>query len=97
MRAKRLRLTPLHVGASIRINDSLHEGSSRFYSEITRLRQIVDLTDYARGDPDFPEIESWAELRAYLHSSGASHEIVLGARSAWRSFVARRSLERRSL
>jgi DNA mismatch repair ATPase MutS len=38
-----MRLTPLHVGASIRINDSLHEGSSRFYAEITRLRQLVDL------------------------------------------------------
>jgi DNA mismatch repair ATPase MutS len=31
------------VGASIRINDSLQEGSSRFYAEITRLRQIYDL------------------------------------------------------
>jgi MutS domain V len=38
--AKRLRLTPLQVGASIRINDSLHEGSSRFYAEITRLKQL---------------------------------------------------------
>jgi hypothetical protein len=43
VRAARLRLTPLQVGASIRINDSLQEGSSRFYAEITRLRQIVDL------------------------------------------------------
>jgi len=42
VRATRLRLTPLQVGASIRINDSLQEGSSRFYAEITRLRQIVD-------------------------------------------------------
>ena len=42
VRAVRLRLTPLQVGASIRINDSLQEGSSRFYAEITRLRQIVD-------------------------------------------------------
>jgi len=42
VRAARLRLTPLQVGASIRINDSLQEGSSRFYAEITRLRQIVD-------------------------------------------------------
>jgi len=33
----------LQVGASIRVNDSLQEGSSRFYAEITRLRQIVDL------------------------------------------------------
>jgi DNA mismatch repair ATPase MutS len=48
VRASRLRLTPLRVGASIRINDSLQEGSSRFYAEITRLRQIVDL---AGGNP----------------------------------------------
>lgn len=43
VRAQRLRMTPLHVGASIRINDSLQEGSSRFYAEITRLRQILNL------------------------------------------------------
>lgn len=43
VRAARLQLTPFQVGASIRINDSLQEGSSRFYAEITRLRQIVDL------------------------------------------------------
>jgi hypothetical protein len=42
VRAKRLQLTPLQVGASIRINDSLHEGSSRFYAEITRLRQLFE-------------------------------------------------------
>ncbi len=42
VRATRLVLTPLHVGASIRINDSLREGSSRFYAEIKRLRSIFD-------------------------------------------------------
>jgi hypothetical protein len=42
VRARGLRLTPLRVGASIRINDSLQEGSSRFYAEITRLRQLFD-------------------------------------------------------
>jgi DNA mismatch repair ATPase MutS len=40
--AARLRLTPLQVGASIRVNDSLYEGSSRFYAEITRLRQLFE-------------------------------------------------------
>lgn len=40
--AVRLQLTPVQVGASIRINDSLHEGSSRFYAEITRLRQLFE-------------------------------------------------------
>jgi MutS domain V/MutS domain III len=48
VRARRLRLTPLQVGGSIRINDSLREGSSRFYAEITRLRQIFD---FAGDDP----------------------------------------------
>jgi hypothetical protein len=42
VRAKSLQLTPLQVGASIRINDSLHEGSSRFYAEITRLRRLFE-------------------------------------------------------
>jgi DNA mismatch repair ATPase MutS len=44
VRARSLRLSPLAIGASIRIQDSLQAGSSRFYAEITRLRQIVDLT-----------------------------------------------------
>jgi hypothetical protein len=44
VRAKSLQLTPLQIGASIRINDSLHEGSSRFYAEITRLRQLFEPT-----------------------------------------------------
>ncbi len=44
VRARRLTLSPLSIGASIRINDSLHEGISRFYAEILRLRQILDLT-----------------------------------------------------
>jgi hypothetical protein len=48
VRARRLRLSPLQVGASIRVNDSLQEGSSRFYAEITRLRRIFDL---AGGEP----------------------------------------------
>ena len=43
VRARRLRLSPLAVGASIRITDSLQEGASRFYAEITRLRRIVDI------------------------------------------------------
>jgi len=45
VRARRMQLTPLHVGASILVNDSLQEGSSRFYAEIKRLRQICDLAE----------------------------------------------------
>ena len=42
VRAQRLRLSPLQVGANIRINDSLHEGSSRFYAEILRIRDELN-------------------------------------------------------
>jgi DNA mismatch repair ATPase MutS len=41
VRARRLRLTPLGVGASIRTQDSLQAGVSRFYAEVTRLGAIV--------------------------------------------------------
>ncbi|MBS0663157.1 MAG: DNA mismatch repair protein MutS [Verrucomicrobia bacterium] len=41
--AEAMRISPLAVGASIRIVDSLQDGKSRFYAEITRLRQIVEL------------------------------------------------------
>ncbi len=41
--ASRLRLSRLQAGASIRVVDSLQDGKSRFYAEITRVRQIVDL------------------------------------------------------
>jgi hypothetical protein len=44
VRATRLQISPLAVGASIRILDSLQDGTSHFYAEITRLKQIVDLT-----------------------------------------------------
>ena len=43
VRARRLRISSLTVGASIRTNDSLQDGTSRFYAEITRLRKLVDL------------------------------------------------------
>ncbi|HWN39715.1 MAG TPA: mismatch repair protein [Gammaproteobacteria bacterium] len=48
VRARHLRLSPLQVGANIRIHDSLQKGSSRFYAEITRLRQ---LNETARREP----------------------------------------------
>ena len=43
VRAAEVRLTPVAVGASLRTQDSLQGGVSRFYAEITRLRQVVDL------------------------------------------------------
>ena len=43
VRAGRLRLSRVSVGASMRVSDSLQKGISHFYAEIKRLRQVVDL------------------------------------------------------
>lgn len=45
VRARRLRLSPLAVAASICVLDSLQGGISRFYAEITRLKLITELTN----------------------------------------------------
>jgi len=42
VRAARLTLAPLAIGATLRVDDSLEEGHSKFYSEILRMRAIVD-------------------------------------------------------
>jgi hypothetical protein len=44
VRATRLRLSPLVVGATLRVQDSLQAGRSRFYAEALRVRQLLDLT-----------------------------------------------------
>ncbi|HXO37931.1 MAG TPA: hypothetical protein VN872_04810, partial [Candidatus Acidoferrum sp.] len=44
VRARRLRLSRVAVGASMRVSDSLQKGVSHFYAEIKRLRQVVDLS-----------------------------------------------------
>jgi DNA mismatch repair ATPase MutS len=43
--AEQLRLSPLAIGASLRISDSLQAGVSRFFAEIKRLRTVVDLCE----------------------------------------------------
>ncbi|HZY89984.1 MAG TPA: hypothetical protein VFE78_34495 [Gemmataceae bacterium] len=48
VRARRLRLSPLAVGATLRVQDSLQAGRSRFYAEITRVRRLLDM---ARAGP----------------------------------------------
>jgi hypothetical protein len=45
VRARSLRLSPLALGASIRVTDSLRDGTSHFYAEIKRLRQVMSLTE----------------------------------------------------
>jgi hypothetical protein len=79
VRAQSLRLTPLQVGASIRVNDSLHEGSSRFYAEITRLRAI-----YALLEQQPPLLFLLDELLQGTNSK----DRLIGAEGIVRAFVA---------
>jgi hypothetical protein len=78
--AARLLTSPLAVGASIRVLDSLQEGRSRFYAEITRLRQIVTL---AGGDR--PALFLLDELL----SGTNSHDRRIGAEAVVRGLVER--------
>jgi DNA mismatch repair ATPase MutS len=48
VRARRLIVSRFALGASIRVSDSLQEGASRFYSEIVRLRRVLDLASGPR-------------------------------------------------
>lgn len=43
VRANALKISPLQIGAAMRVQDSVLDGRSRFYAEIMRLRQVVDL------------------------------------------------------
>jgi hypothetical protein len=49
VRATACTLSPLAIGASIRVLDSLQEGHSRFYAEILRLKHVVDLARRSNG------------------------------------------------
>ena len=80
VRARRLRISPLAVGASIRVSDSLQGGVSRFYAEILRLRQILDLT--AQKLPVLFLIDE------FLHGTN-SHDRRIGAEALVRSLVTR--------
>ncbi len=83
VRARRLRLSPLCVGTSLHVHDSLQAGQSRFYAEITRLRLLVDL---ARAQP--PLLFLLDEL---LHGTNSSDRRA-GAEAVLRGLVARGAL-----
>ena len=80
VRAASLRLTPLRLGATLRIQDSLQEGRSRFYAEITRVRALADV---ANGST--PLLFLLDEL---FHGTN-SHDRLVGASGVLRSLLNR--------
>lgn len=71
MRARALTLTPLAIGATLRIQDSLQAGRSRFFAEVTRISEIVALTKVPGGRVLF--------LLDELLSGTNSHDRLQGA------------------
>jgi hypothetical protein len=84
--ASSLRIAPLAVGASIRIHDSLQEGSSRFYAEILRLRRILDLAGNREGGSG--QASLLFLLDEILHGTN-SHDRRIGAEAVVRALVTR--------
>lgn len=80
VRATRFVIGPVSVGASIRVTDSLQEGASRFYAEIERLKQVMDL-----ADGDRPALFLLDEI---LHGTN-SHDRKIGAEAVVRALLAR--------
>ncbi|MFZ0217732.1 MAG: DNA mismatch repair protein, partial [Candidatus Dormiibacterota bacterium] len=75
--AELLRLPPLRLWTSMRIDDSLAKGVSYFLAEVQRLKLVVDGVDAATGDPEGP-------LACYLLD-----EILQGTNTAERTVAAR--------
>jgi DNA mismatch repair ATPase MutS len=79
VRAKRMQLSILAIGATIRVMDSLQQGTSRFYAEIQRLRDIMGLASTR------PTLFLLDEI---LHGTN-SHDRAVGAEAVIRGLATR--------
>ncbi|MEM6533865.1 MAG: DNA mismatch repair protein MutS [Myxococcota bacterium] len=78
VRARSLALSPISIGASLRTQDSLLGGKSRFYAEIVRLKQVLDLA--------YGEKPALFLLDEILHGTN-SHDRRIGARAILDGFL----------
>ena len=83
VRAESMRVSPLAIGASIHVVDSLQDGTSHFYAEIVRLRQVMDLTQ--------DELPVLFLLDEVLHGTN-SHDRRIGAEAVLRGLLERGTL-----
>jgi hypothetical protein len=84
VRARRFVLTPLAVGASIRVLDSLASGRSRFMAEIMRIKAIVDLAASRPGAVLF--------LLDEILGGTNSHDRAIGAEAVMRGLLDRHAI-----
>jgi len=76
----RLSISPLRIGASMSTHDSLADNRSRFYAEISRLRDVVELA--RSGHPTLFLLDE-------LLSGTNSHDRRIGAEAVVRGLVER--------
>ena len=79
VRAARMKVSVVALGATIRVQDSLQAGTSRFYAEIQRIRQIMDLTK---------TMSVLFLLDEILHGTN-SHDRAVGAEGVIRGLIDR--------
>jgi DNA mismatch repair ATPase MutS len=80
VRGKSLRLSSLSLGTRLRSSDSLQEGRSNFYTEVLRIKQVVDLVN--SGSPTFFLFDE-------LLDGTNSHDRRIGAERVLRAFLER--------
>lgn len=79
VRAAQMKVSVLGIGATIRVMDSLQSGTSRFYAEIQRLRDIMEMTR------KLPVLFLLDEI---LHGTN-SHDRAVGAEGVIRGLIGR--------
>ncbi|MCI0699536.1 MAG: DNA mismatch repair protein MutS [Planctomycetia bacterium] len=80
VRAKTFALTPVAIGATMRVQDSLQAGRSRFFAEVQKVRQLLDIAQ--AGSP--PLLFLLDELFAGTNSA----DRVAGAEGVIRALLA---------
>lgn len=85
--AKKLRLGRLVVATSMRVSDSLEEGTSRFYAELKKLKLVLDLAKRADGAKGGQGTVLFL-LDEILHGTN-TRERLIGARAIMKELLAR--------
>jgi DNA mismatch repair ATPase MutS len=87
VRARSLRVGALSVGATLRIQDSLQAGESRFYAEISRIRSILARAEETPAG-GIPVLFLLDEVLAGTNS----HDRAIGAEAILRGLLERRAI-----
>ena len=84
--AKALRVGHLAVATSMRVSDSLEEGTSRFYAELKKLKLVLDLARTVKSEPGRGTLLFL--LDEILHGTN-TRERLIGARAILMELLAR--------